>query len=179
MVNKIEVIDRTRRWLFDFVIGLSICPFAKHPFEEEMIDYQVYDNTDVEDCLSFLSDQLNNLDNVAPTETETTLIILTKLASTFESYLDLLDRADEVLVNLKLEGIFQIASFHPEYQFAGTEKDDISNHTNRSPYPMIHLLREDSVHEATQRHPDVNGIPGRNIRLLESMDTEEVKRFLK
>ena len=179
MVNKTEVIDRTKRWVSDFVIGLGICPFAQHPFEHGLIDFQVYPGLDIEECLTFLSSELTRLDIAAPTIIETTLIVLPALVPEFEDYLDLLDQADDTLVNLKLEGIFQIASFHPQYQFGGSEKTDISNHTNRSPYPMIHLLREDSVYEAAKRHPDVDGIPDRNIRLLESMDAEEVRRYLK
>lgn len=179
MVNRTEVIERTRRWISDFVVGLGICPFAQHPFEKGLIDIQVYAASDIEGCLNFLSDELTRLDDTAPTSIETTLIVLPNLVPEFEDYLDLLDEADEVLINLKLEGIIQIASFHPLYQFGGSEKEDIANHTNRSPYPMIHLLREDSVYEATQRHPDVDSIPDRNIQLLESMDAEEVKRFLK
>jgi len=179
MVNRTEVIERTKRWVSDFVIGLSICPFAKHPFENGLIDFQVYQGTDIESCLTVVSDELSQLDNSDPFVVETTLIILPNLVPEFEAYLDLIEAAGVVLLNLKLEGIIQIASFHPEYQFAGTKKDDISNHTNRSPYPMIHLLREDSVYEATQRYPNVDEIPDRNIRLLESMDAEEVRRFLK
>ncbi len=116
MVNKIEEIERTRRWVEEFVIGLSICPFAKHPFEQELIDYQVYDGKDMEACLLFVSDQLTKLEEVSPKEVETTMIILPHLVPGLEEYLDLLDDAGEVLVNLKLEGVIQIASFHPAYQ---------------------------------------------------------------
>ena len=179
MVNEVEVIERTKRWVSDFVVGLNICPFAKYPFDKDLIDYKVYDGIDLEEGLTVIASELSNLEIERPTESETTLIILTELARTFEAYLDLLDQAEEVLVSLKLEGIIQIASFHPEYQFAGSAKDDISNHTNRSPYPMIHLLREDSVYEATQRHPNVDQIPEQNVQLLESMDADEVKSYIK
>jgi len=179
MVNKLEVIDRTKRWVSDFVIGLGICPFAKHPFDKGLVDFQVFAGSDKEGCLEMLAREMTRLDTSSTTTLETTLIILPELVESFGDYLDLLDQMDEVLVNLKLEGIIQIASFHPRYQFGGSQPDDISNHTNRSPYPMIHLLREDSVYEATQRHADVDGIPDRNIKLLESMNAEEVRRYLK
>jgi len=179
MVNKVEEIERTKKWIANFVIGLTICPFASHPFERGLIDYQVYDGMDLEECLTWVSKSILQLDETPAEKVETVLLIIPGMLARFEDYLDFLDTANALLVDLKLEGIIQIASFHPQYQFAGTHAEDISNYTNRSPYPMLHLLREDSVYEATQNHPDVESIPDRNIRLLESMDPVEIKSYLK
>lgn len=179
LVNNFEVIDRTRTWIADFVIQLNICPFAGHPFEEESIGYDIFDGTDVEKGLMAVGMQLAILETTPVSEMETALIIFPNMLEDFEGYLEFLEMSQTLLLDLKLEGIFQIASFHPKYQFAGTEKDDISNYTNRSPYPMIHLLREDSVYAARQHHKDIDSIPQRNIDLLESMSRAEVEKYSK
>ena len=179
MVNSFEAKKRTQRWIEEFVIGLNICPFAKHPFEKGLVEIIIYDGEDTLTLLETLATSMDQLDKTEPSIIETSILVAPNMLHDFEDYLSVLDLADAVLVDQKLEGIFQIASFHPQYQFAGSTKTALSNYTNRSPYPMFHLLREDSVFEAGQRHPDVESIPEINIQLLESMDDETVKGYLK
>lgn len=179
MVNKAKAISATRDWISNFVVQLNICPFAGHPFGKELIGYEVYNGTDIETGLVNVAKALQRLEETSTAELETTLIIFTDMLDDFSDYLDFLTMTEGLLIDLKLEGIIQIASFHPDYQFHGSAVNDHSNYTNRSPYPMIHMLREDSVHAATQRHPDVDAIPQRNIDLLQSMSVDEVKKYLK
>ena len=179
MVNKAEIKAITRNWIQDFIIGLQLCPFARVPFEKDLIAYYVIEDYDVEACLEAIADVLQQIDNTSPKEVETALVIFPHQLAEFDDYLDFLAAAEDVLIQLKLEGILQLASFHPAYQFADTALEDISNYTNRSPYPMIHLLREDSVHKAIISYPNVHAIPKRNIDLLNQMDEKEVRRFTK
>jgi len=179
LVNNIEIVNTTRAWIAEFVVGLNICPFAKHPYNLDIIGYHVFAGSDLEEGLRAVAQQLHLLEKTPTSELETTLILFPGMLEDFEDYLSFLDLSESLLLDLKLEGILQIASFHPAYQFEGTEKDDISNYTNRSPYPMIHLIREDSVYAARQHHPDIESIPQRNIDLLQSMTIEEGQKYIK
>ena len=109
---------------------------------------------------------------------ETTLLVLPEVLQDFFDYNQFLNYAEALLVQMKLEGIYQIAGFHPDYQFAGTDPEDVENYTNRSPYPLLHLIREDSLERAIARHPDVSGIPVRNIALMKSMGLKRLRELL-
>lgn len=178
MVNSIKALTNTRKWIEQLVIQLSICPFAKHPFESGLIHFEIYEDDDLEGALINIATQLKKLEDTSPEQLETTLIVLPNMLEEFDQYLGFVDMAEALLVDLKLEGIIQIASFHPTYQFADTAYDDRSNYTNRSPYPMIHLLREDSIYEARLHHEDVNSIPSRNVDLLRSMPEDVIKKYV-
>ena len=164
------VITRTKEWLEQVVIGLNLCPFAKAVYDRNQIRFHVSlaDNTD--DLLLELMTEILHLSSVSPQLTETTLLIHPFTLNKFLDYNDFLDVADAALIELELVGVIQIASFHPRYQFAGTKPDDIENHTNRSPYPMLHLLREASIEKAVATYPDVDKIPERNIETLKKLE---------
>lgn len=158
-----KVILQTKKWITDVVIGLNLCPFAAKEVKKDAIHYTVDHTTDSKTCLQTLKQQLQYLDQHP--DVSTTLIIMPEGFQDFDDYLDLLEDADTVLQQCGYEGVYQIASFHPDYRFEGEEVDDPSNFTNRSPYPMLHLLREDSIDEALARYPNHEDIPERNIRI--------------
>lgn len=153
----------TCAWLQQAVIGLNLCPFAKREFDADRIRCAVVQGDDTEALLTAFAHELNLLEEQP--EIATTLLIFADAVSDFFAYLDLLDMAQAWLEEQELEGVYQLASFHPDYQFADSEADDEANYTNRSPYPMIHLLREHSVEQAVAAHPDTSLIPERNIKL--------------
>ncbi len=167
---KEGVIDATRKWLSDFVIEHNLCPFARRELANETIRFVESDASDIERLLGQLHQELMLLEQDATVET--TLLIHPNVLSDFQDYLDFLDIANGLLIELDLEGIFQVASFHPDYQFADTKFSDPENLTNRSPYPMLHLLREASVEKAVASHPDPESIPERNIALMKQLFVE-------
>ena len=161
-----DPIADTRRWLERAVIGLNLCPFAKAVHARDQIRYVLSDADDPRDLLEQLGEELLLLRDTPADVVDTTLLIHPQVLQDFLDYNDFLDDADALLAQLGLEGVIQIASFHPHYQFAGTEPDDIGNYTNRSPYPTLHLLREDSVARAVEAFPDPDAIVDRNQRTL-------------
>ena len=168
----LDPIDVTRDWIERIVIRLNLCPFASYPFQQNTIKYVMPDNEDRQDILRVCSDEMDHLNRCNPQETETTLIILASSFLDFMDYLDLIDDCQLLLEAEGYEGDIQIASFHPDYQFADIEADDVRNYTNRSPYPMIHLIREDSVSKAVESYPDIEQIPERNQELLLKLGKE-------
>ncbi len=155
------IILQTQTWIREVVIGCNFCPFAGQPYHRGSIHYEVVRSTQPEACLEALIQECMRLD--AHSDIETTLLILPEGFNDFVDYLDLLDIAEALLMEQGYEGIYQIASFHPDYRFADAPADDPANYTNRSLYPMLHLLREASVERALEMHPDPEGIPRRNI----------------
>ena len=171
------VIAETRHWVNTFVIGLNLCPFARREVDRDRLRIMV---TDVDSALSLVPVLESELESIRDDEAiGTTLIVHPNALTDFGAYLDFLAVADQVLVKTELEGDIQIASFHPNYQFAGTEPGDLSNFTNRSPYPMLHLIREADVEQAALRHPDVQGIPARNIALMNELGLEKLEALRK
>ncbi len=159
-ISPDQFITPTRSWIRDVVIGLSFCPFAAKPFHEEKVRYAVLHPAPIQSVLESVIREAYFLDQHE--DTETTLIILPEGYADFLAYLDVLDLGEQLLVEQGYEGIYQIASFHPEYQFADTNLDDPANFTNRSPYPMLHLIREDSITHVLETYPDPENIPERN-----------------
>ncbi len=159
-------IDDTRRWLERAVIGLNLCPFAKAVHAKGQIHYAVSRATEAGELLDDLKNELNSLLALGPAERDTTLLIVPKYLHGFLDFNDFLAQADAVLAGLGLEGVIQIASFHPQFLFAGTQADDITNFTNRAPYPTLHLLREDSVDRAVEAFPQAEDIFERNMQTL-------------
>jgi uncharacterized protein len=143
------------------VIGCNFCPFAAKEMLKKSIRYVVLPETGVEHALEAVVKEMHFLDHDA--DTETTFIIFPNQFASFEAYLDLVQLAENLLSELGYDGVYQIAGFHPDYCFAGSSNDDPANFTNRSVYPMIHLLREDSITRALESYPDPEGIPQRNI----------------
>lgn len=155
-----QLITQTRSWIRDVVIGLQFCPFAAQPFHQKKVRYVVQQPSSTQAVLETVIREAYHLDQES--ETETTLIILPEGWTDFLDYLDVLDLCEQLLIEQGYEGVYQIASFHPLYQFADTELDDPANFTNRSPYPMLHLIRENSITKVLETYPDPQNIPERN-----------------
>ena len=172
-----EIVVATRTWLERAVIGLNLCPFAKAPHLGGRIRYAVSLAETPDELRADLVDELETLAAADPEEIETTLLIHPRVFADFLDYNDFLEVADETLEDLDLVGEIQVASFHPRYQFAGTEPDDIENYTNRSPYPMLHLLRESSVDAAVAAYPDTAQIHEKNIETLRALGHEGWRRL--
>ncbi|MFC5431849.1 DUF1415 domain-containing protein [Paraburkholderia denitrificans] len=161
-----EILAATRHWLTRAVIGLNLCPFAKSVQVKQQIRYAISEATDLEGVLTDLEVELKTLDAADPEQLDTTLLILPHALADFADFNDATWFADRLLEQLRLEGTLQIASFHPQYQFAGTAPDDIENYTNRAPYPILHLLREASIERAVEAFPDAADIYERNMETL-------------
>lgn len=164
-----EVIAATRRWVERAVIGLNLCPFARQPYVRERIAYRVSDATNAQTLCQHLRQAIVDLASALPDDCETLLLIHPRVLNDFLDYNDFLDVADALLEELDLHGVLQIASFHPDYCFADSEFDDVANCSNRSPYPILHLLREASIDRAVESGVDVDAIPERNIRTLQRL----------
>ncbi len=160
------VVAVTRTWLERAVIGLQLCPFAKAVYVNEQVRYAVSDASTTEALREVLERELRTLVQTDASVLDTTLLIHPQVLTDFLDYNDFLDIAEETVEALGLEGVVQIASFHPAYCFAGTARSDVTNFTNRSPYPMLHLLREDSVSRAVEAFPDAPNIYQRNIETM-------------
>ena len=172
------VIEKTRRWISDIVIGLNLCPFARRVFDGEKIRYFVSQAMSEESLLIDLKTELERLNTTAISEIETTIVIHPQVLIGFFEYNDFLEVANALVENLSLSGEIQIASFHPQYQFAGTTPDAVENYTNRSPYPMLHLLREDSITNLKIAPEELLQIPERNVALLTKMGIAEVRKLI-
>jgi hypothetical protein len=172
-----EVVAATRAWLEKAVIGLNLCPFAKAVHLENRIRYAVSDAQTPKVLLADLARELQTLAAADPAEVETTLLIHPRALVDFLDYNDFLDIADAAVEELGLTGTIQVASFHPHYRFADTEPDAIENFSNRSPYPMLHLLREESVERAVAAFPDAGRIPERNIETLRRIGHDGWRRL--
>jgi hypothetical protein len=174
-----EVVASTARWVSDFVIGLNLCPFAKAVQTKGQVRYVVSHAESGVRLLEELQRELATLQAADPSELDTTLLVHPHVLRDFFDYNDFLAEVDDLLQELELEGELQVASFHPDYCFAGSAADDPANYTNRSPYPMLHLLREASVTRAVDSYPDTTAIPERNVELLRSMPADELRRRLR
>lgn len=162
----------TRRWLERAVIGLNLCPFAKAPHVKGQIHYAVSGATDGRSLLPTVREELKALAAADAAERETTLLIVPHAFADFLDFNDFLDDAEGELAELDLEGVIQIAPFHPRFQFAGTEEDDITNATNRAPYPTLHLIREESIDRAVEAFPDADAIYEVNMATLEDLGVD-------
>jgi len=173
-----DPIAETRKWLEQIVIGLNLCPFAKAVYVKDQVRFVLSDATTPEALVEELAEELILLRDTPPEQIDTTLIVHPDVLTDFLDYNDFLDNADAAIEALDLQGILQVASFHPQYQFAGAAPDDVSNYTNRAPYPTLHLLREDSVERAVAAFPDPDVIVERNIETLDKLGVEGWTRLL-
>ena len=164
-----KALQATRAWVEHAVIGLNLCPFAKAVQVKQLIRYVCSDARDTHDLLEALRTELQRLADTPMEEVETTLLVHPQVLQDFLDYNDFLDEADALLEAMGLDGLLQIASFHPQYQFAGTHADDIDNATNRSPYPTLHLLREASIERAVAAFPEPEAIYEANQRTLRAL----------
>jgi hypothetical protein len=169
VITADEIIAATRRWLERSVIGLNLCPFAESVYSGNRVRFCVSPETSASGLLIELRAELIALHAADPLHCETTLLIHPGVLTDFLEYNDFLDVCEAAVADLDLEGELQVASFHPQYRFAGTQAEDIENYTNRSPYPMLHLLREASIERAIAAVPDTDEIYRRNIRTLRNL----------
>ena len=172
-----EVVAATRTWLERAVIGLNLCPFANTVHLNNRIRYFVSDAHSSAKLLEDLMAELRALDAADPARCETTLLIHPRVLADFSDYNEFLEQADDAVSELGLEGVIQVASFHPHYQFEDARPDDIENYTNRSPYPMLHLLRESSVERAVTTYADTTAIYRKNIDTLRRLGHEGWRRL--
>lgn len=168
-VSSDRIIAHTRAWVNRVVIGLNLCPFANAVERRDLIRYVVTDARTPDALIECLCAETARLIATPITEIETTLLIHPETLTDFRQYNDFLDVAEAAVHEIAGEGVLQLASFHPQYQFAGTRSDDVSNATNQSPYPMLHLLREDSVSLALATFPDPDEIFRANVRTLKAL----------
>lgn len=171
-ISDAEAIAATKLWLERAVIGLNLCPFAKGVHVKNQVRYVVSAAETPEELLRDLLSELEILAEASPSEIDTTLLIHPRVLTDFLDYNDFLEVADAALEEVDLDGELQIASMHPQYQFADTELDDITNYTNRSPYPTLHLLREDSIDEAVEAFPEAEMIFEKNIETMRKLGHE-------
>ena len=178
-MDRQSVIEGTRHWISSIVIGLNLCPFARRVFEAQRIRYAVTDAEDAEALRADLAAELVALAAAPVARVETTLLIHPRVLADFLDYNDFLGVADRLLGGLGLRGAIQIASFHPGYRFAGTEPGAAENYTNRSPYPMLHLLREASITAVAGDPAVLAEIPRRNAATLRGLGREHILERLK
>ena len=171
-MQEIEIVAAVRQWLESFVIGLNLCPFAKRELVKNRIRFKLTGASSPPQLLTALQSEMELLNR--DQSIETTLLIHPEVLQDFDDYNQFLTLADLLVVQLGLRGIYQLASFHPDYQFEGTAVDDAENYTNRSPYPMLHVIREQSLDRAIDDFPDVDQIPVRNIELMRRLGKEKL-----
>jgi hypothetical protein len=166
----------TQRWIQSFVVELNLCPFAQHVTARDVIRYTVCANESLQDILHALHEEMDWLDS--DPETETSFLILTSGMKDFSDFNDCLAMAQELLVMMNWVGRYQLVGFHPHHQFDGADPDDAENYTNRSPYPMVHILRESSVTQAVDATANIALIPKRNTDTLNQLGVEVlIKRW--
>jgi hypothetical protein len=171
-----KIILAVQQWVNDFVVDLNLCPFAKRALVKQRVRFVVSYADNEEALLVALQAELNQLaDN---SDIETTLLIHPLMLNDFDAYNQFLDYADGLLKEMQLDGVFQVASFHPNYQFGGTDIEDAENYTNRSPYPLLHILREASLDAVLETTEHTDQIPVRNITLMNEMGAARLKQML-
>jgi uncharacterized protein len=174
-----RIIAATQSWIEKAVIGLRLCPFAAGPYQRGLVRYRVSEQRSAEGLAEELAQELLYLAAADPLRCETSLLIHPHVLSDFLDYNQFLDEADATVAALGLTGELQIASFHPSYQFTGSAPDDVENCSNRSPYPMLHLLRESSISRAAATFPDVHEIGNRNMATLRELGAAGLRKLLR
>ena len=175
-MNEDAIIAAVRQWLESIVVDLNLCPFAKRELVRERVRFSVTAATSDVQLLMSLERELEFLNQNA--SVETTLLIHPQVLQSFDAYNQFLSQADGLLVQMNLEGVYQVASFHPDYQFGGTAPDDVENYTNRSPYPVLHLLREETLARVIADSPDIDEVPVRNIALMNRLGRDKLQAML-
>lgn len=170
-----KIIAQTRQWIADVVVACHFCPFAARVLKEKKVHYEVNTHTAIESCISALLHELTRLDG--DNSIETTFLIFPEAFSEFADFLGLLALAEKLLKQKRYVGIYQLASFHPLYQFAGSPENDAGNYTNRSLYPMLHLLREASISKALQQYKNPENIPLANIAFAQEKGSSSMQKL--
>ncbi|WP_390592832.1 DUF1415 domain-containing protein [Simiduia litorea] len=171
------VILATQQWLSDVVIGLNLCPFARKPQRANLIRFTESSASSEKELLAELLAELEYLDATHAEQLETTLLIIPNFLQDFVDYNQFLDLADWLLERHEYDGVYQLATFHPHYQFAGTRAEDAENLTNRAPYPILHLIREDSIERVLENYPDPEAIPDNNIKAVRNLTVEQRRKL--
>ena len=161
MIASEQVIEQTKKWITDVVIGCNFCPFAARVVKQQTVFFKVETATETHACLQSFLQELARLDN--DDTIETSFLIFPDPFKNFDDYLDLISAAEKMLKQKRYDGIYQLATFHPRYRFASAPENDAANYTNRSMYPMLHLLRESSIDKALEHYDDPENIPVRNV----------------
>lgn len=172
-----SVVAATRRWVESVIVELNLCPFAQRELKNDRVRFIVTDADSEAQLLTALEAEMQLLDD--DSSIETTLLIHLGVLQAFSDYNQFLNLADALLVEMKRDGIYQVASFHPDYQFGDADPDDVENYTNRSPYPMLHLIREESLERAIADYPDIDQVPERNVALMIEMGKHRLDALLK
>ena len=175
-MSEENVINSVRAWVDTVVVGLELCPFAKKELDRSGVHFVVTQANSEEELLEALALEIKRLDSEYPADTS--LLIHPNACHDFADYNQFLSSAEMLLADMGMEGVYQLASFHPQYQFADTQADDAENYTNRSPYPMLHLIREEVLEQALKSLDNPEEVPARNIALLKSLGTEKMKQML-
>lgn len=170
--GKAQIVAEVSDWLDSVVIAQQLCPFAARPRQQGSIRIAVADEQDPQALLERCYAELMKLADTEPGTLETSLLVVPALQESFDDYWEFVGIVEDLLESSPWRGQFQVASFHPEYCFEGCEASDPANYSNRAPWPILHLLREDSVAAAVASHPDIHGIPERNMTLLREMSAE-------
>lgn len=176
--NAAAIEQQVRRWLERAVIGLNLCPFAKSVYVKQQVRIVVSDASTERALLEQLGEEMTLLRDTPADQIDTTLLVHPQVLGDFLDYNDFLDDADALVEALALDGVLQVASFHPQYQFAGTTPDDAENLTNRAPWPILHLLREASVDRAVAVYADPDGIIERNIATMQALGADGFRALL-
>lgn len=171
-----NAIQQTKRWVEQVVIGLNLCPFASKPVKDNKVAYIAAGDATMEQHLQQLADCFKQLDSAI--DIETSLLIFPDSYHSFDDYLELLHLSNLLLDDLRYTGVYQLASFHPAYCFENSDDDDAANFTNRSPYPMLHIIRESSVEKAVASFEDIEQIPERNVSTLRELGYRKMEKIL-
>lgn len=171
--NDAHIVQSVQQWVKAFVVEMNLCPFAQYEIMHKRVRFMTTKAHTQEQLLVSLQEELSLL--TADPSIETTLLIHSNVLQDFYDYNQFLSVADALLVEMGLEGIYQIASFHPDYQFGGTDPDDPENYTNRSPFPLLHLIREASIERAITQYPNIDQVPVRNVALMNSLGRSKLK----
>ncbi len=171
-----HIIQQIQCWLKTTIIDLNFCPFANHEFVQNTIRYSISDGDNLESNLHALAEEFLFLDE--NTDTETSLLIFNNSVDDFDDFLELIDYANQLIDDLGYRSRYQVAHFHPDYCFDGVEPSDASNYTNRSPCPILHIIREDSLQQAIENYPDTTTIPENNIKLTRKLGSKKLQSLL-
>ncbi|MFK8101245.1 MAG: DUF1415 domain-containing protein [Saprospiraceae bacterium] len=173
-----DYLSKSKNWIRQFVIGRQLCPFAKAVWDKKQIRFVYFEGKTTAALAEVLQRELELLRNTPASEIDTTVLVHPFLLNDFYDYLDFVAKGETLIADLNLEGEIQLASFHPNYQFAGTKPSAAENYTNRSPYPMLHLLREESISIALEHYPNPASIPEKNIACMNEIGAPQLKQML-
>ena len=171
-----QVEQQVRAWLDQFVVGLNLCPFARPVVTSDMMRLTICSSDQLQQVAEMFMAELDLIQRSPESEVATTLLVLPKALADFEEYLSFIENAEALIEEMDLVGTIQLASFHPDYQFGGEPKDAVSHYTNRSPYPLIHFLREDMMERALKSYPNPEKIPETNIQKLETIGHAQIEK---